>query len=64
MTEVCMVNHAEGYATLLEKHGERAMRIKPFEFNFRELAGSMGDFGTLIPLWYMASLWGLQFIIW
>lgn len=26
------------------------MRIKDFEFNPRELAGSMGDFGTLFPL--------------
>lgn len=26
------------------------MKIKDFEFNRRELAGSMGDFGTLIPL--------------
>jgi MFS superfamily sulfate permease-like transporter len=26
------------------------MRIKSFEFNLRELAGSMGDFGTLFPL--------------
>lgn len=26
------------------------MRIKSYEFNLRELAGSMGDFGTLIPL--------------
>ena len=26
------------------------MRIKDFEFNMRELAGSMGDFGTLFPL--------------
>ena len=26
------------------------MRIKDFEFNRRELAGSMGDFGTLFPL--------------
>jgi len=26
------------------------MRIKSFEFNVRELAGSMGDFGTLFPL--------------
>mgnify|MGYP006283175707 CR=1 FL=1 len=26
------------------------MRIGPFEFNLRELAGSMGDFGTLLPL--------------
>ncbi|MEW6355040.1 MAG: putative sulfate/molybdate transporter [Planctomycetota bacterium] len=26
------------------------MRIKSFEFNLRELAGSMGDFGTLLPL--------------
>jgi MFS superfamily sulfate permease-like transporter len=26
------------------------MKIKSFEFNLRELAGSMGDFGTLIPL--------------
>lgn len=25
------------------------MRIKSFEFNLRELAGSMGDFGTLFP---------------
>ncbi|MFQ6082304.1 MAG: putative sulfate/molybdate transporter, partial [Candidatus Aminicenantia bacterium] len=26
------------------------MRISQFEFNLRELAGSMGDFGTLLPL--------------
>jgi MFS superfamily sulfate permease-like transporter len=26
------------------------MRFKSFEFNLRELAGSMGDFGTLFPL--------------
>jgi MFS superfamily sulfate permease-like transporter len=26
------------------------MRIKSFEFNLRELAGAMGDFGTLLPL--------------
>src|SRR5512139_3917384 len=26
------------------------MKSKPFEFNLRELAGSMGDFGTLLPL--------------
>ena len=26
------------------------MKIKSFEFNFRELAGSVGDFGTLFPL--------------
>jgi MFS superfamily sulfate permease-like transporter len=26
------------------------MNIKSFEFNLRELAGSMGDFGTLFPL--------------
>lgn len=26
------------------------MRIKSFEFNLRELAGSFGDFGTLFPL--------------
>jgi hypothetical protein len=26
------------------------MKIGPFEFNLRELAGSMGDFGTLFPL--------------
>lgn len=26
------------------------MRYKDFEFNLRELAGSMGDFGTLFPL--------------
>ena len=26
------------------------MRIKGFEFNLRELAGSTGDFGTLFPL--------------
>lgn len=26
------------------------MKIKSFEFNLRELAGSMGDFGTLLPL--------------
>jgi len=26
------------------------MKIRSFEFNLRELAGSMGDFGTLFPL--------------
>lgn len=26
------------------------VRVKSFEFNLRELAGSMGDFGTLFPL--------------
>src|SRR5512137_27352 len=26
------------------------MKFKSFEFNVRELAGSMGDFGTLFPL--------------
>ena len=26
------------------------MKINSFEFNLRELAGSMGDFGTLFPL--------------
>jgi MFS superfamily sulfate permease-like transporter len=26
------------------------MQIKSFEFNLRELSGSMGDFGTLLPL--------------
>ena len=26
------------------------MRIRSFEFNLREFAGSMGDFGTLFPL--------------
>ena len=26
------------------------MKIKSFEFNLRELAGSLGDFGTLLPL--------------
>jgi SulP family sulfate permease len=26
------------------------MRVKGYEFNLRELAGSLGDFGTLIPL--------------
>jgi MFS superfamily sulfate permease-like transporter len=26
------------------------MKIEEFEFNLRELAGSMGDFGTLLPL--------------
>src|SRR5512139_2995913 len=26
------------------------MKSKPFEFNLRELAGSMGDWGTLFPL--------------
>ena len=25
-------------------------RHKDFEFNLRELAGSMGDFGTLFPM--------------
>lgn len=28
----------------------QVMKIKSFEFNLRELAGSMGDFGTLFPL--------------
>jgi hypothetical protein len=28
----------------------RALRAGPFELNLRELAGSMGDFGTLYPL--------------
>ena len=27
-----------------------ALKIRSFEFNLRELAGSMGDFGTLFPL--------------
>jgi len=31
-------------------HAEPGMRIKDFEFNLRELAGSTGDFGTLFPL--------------
>ncbi|UCD72449.1 MAG: putative sulfate/molybdate transporter, partial [Syntrophobacterales bacterium] len=26
------------------------MKVGEFEFNLRELAGSMGDFGTLFPL--------------
>jgi len=26
------------------------MRVRDFEFNLRELAGSMGDFGTFFPL--------------
>jgi MFS superfamily sulfate permease-like transporter len=26
------------------------MKLGPYEFNFRELAGSVGDFGTLLPL--------------
>ena len=26
------------------------MRISDFDFNLRELAGSMGDLGTLLPL--------------
>jgi len=26
------------------------IRIRDFEFSLRELAGSMGDFGTLFPL--------------
>jgi MFS superfamily sulfate permease-like transporter len=30
--------------------GRSALKIKAFEFNLRELAGSMGDFGTLFPL--------------
>jgi len=28
----------------------RPVRIKDFEFSLRELAGSMGDFGTLFPI--------------
>ncbi len=28
----------------------QSMKIKSFEFNLREFAGSMGDFGTLFPL--------------
>ena len=26
------------------------MRIRSFQFNLRELAGSLGDLGTLLPL--------------
>ncbi len=26
------------------------MKLRAFEFNLRELAGSLGDFGTLLPL--------------
>ena len=31
------------------------MKIRSFEFNVKELAGSMGNFGTLFPLaaWYV-----------
>lgn len=29
---------------------KRSVRIGSFEFSLRELAGSMGDFGTLFPL--------------
>lgn len=32
-----------------EQHGEK-QQYADFEFNLRELAGSMGDFGTLFPL--------------
>jgi hypothetical protein len=38
---------------LLDCHlvsGTLRMRVRSFEFNLRELAGSMGDYGTLIPL--------------
>lgn len=38
------------------------MRIKEFEFNLRELSGSMGDLGTLIPLSIaMITINGLSF---
>jgi predicted benzoate:H+ symporter BenE len=30
--------------------GGEGMKIKSFEFSLRELAGSLGDFGTLLPL--------------
>ena len=32
------------------ERGYRAVKARSFEFNLRELAGSMGDFGTLFPL--------------
>lgn len=32
------------------------MKIGNLEFNLRELAGSMGDFGTLLPLAIGSSL--------
>jgi len=35
---------------LVAKAGDEKMRIGSFEFSLRELAGSMGDFGTLFPL--------------
>jgi len=34
----------------LNRGGGVIIKIKSFEFNLRELAGSMGDFGTLFPL--------------
>jgi hypothetical protein len=36
----------KGYKGVLKDR----MKIGDFEFNLRELAGSMGDFGTLLPL--------------
>ncbi|MEF8787999.1 MAG: putative sulfate/molybdate transporter, partial [Planctomycetota bacterium] len=33
-----------------ERSRTRTLRIGSFEFSLRELAGSMGDFGTLLPL--------------
>ena len=33
-----------------QRSSRRLMKIRSFEFNLRELAGSMGDFGTLFPL--------------
>lgn len=37
-------------AQLAGKNGKAGGPYKDFEFNLRELAGSMGDFGTLFPL--------------
>jgi MFS superfamily sulfate permease-like transporter len=36
--------------SLGSEKGYRVVKARSFEFNLRELAGSMGDFGTLFPL--------------
>ena len=42
--------HSKLITLLLKRLSYQIVKIKSFEFNLRELAGSMGDFGTLFPL--------------
>ena len=39
-----------GYRKLMTTERDSERQYRDFEFNLRELAGSMGDFGTLFPL--------------